>query len=212
MIRFLYADQLHQFPALEDSMFCDRAAQFRERHNWDVAVDERGWERDEYDELNPLYLIWEDANGRHAGSMRALPTTGRTMVNEHFLDITGGVRIVSPLIWECTRFCLAPGASPLVAGGLLLGCLEAAMRFGVQQAVGVFDARMPRIYGRIGHSPDVIGTSDDDRGAISVGIWTVSEEIRRIVSTRSGVPVELMARWFDASFHAGGGLEMVAAA
>jgi len=203
MIRFMYADELNRHPALEESMYRDRASQFRDRLDWDVTVDGRGWERDEYDALNPLYLIWEDPDGRHAGSMRALPTTGRTMVNEHFLDVTGGVRIASPLIWECTRFCLAPGASPVVAGGLLLGCLEAALRFGVEQAVGVFDARMPRIYGRIGHSPDVIGTSGEGRSAISVGIWTVSEHVRDIVSLRSGIAIDLMAEWFEASFHAG---------
>jgi N-acyl-L-homoserine lactone synthetase len=202
MIRYLYADQLSQHPALEDSMFLHRALQFKGRLDWDVTVDDRGWEQDEYDTLNPLYLIWQDEDGRHAGSMRALPTTGRTMVNEHFLDVTGGVRIVSPLIWECTRFCLAPGASPVVAAGLLLGCLEAALRFGVDQAVGVFDARMPRVYGRIGHSPDVIGTSGEGREAVSVGIWTVSEEAREIVSQRSGIPTALMAQWFEASFHA----------
>lgn len=204
MIRFIYADELNRHPALEDSMFRDRASQFRDRHNWDVTVDSRGWERDQYDELNPLYLIWEDSDGRHAGSMRALPTTGRTMVNEHFLEATGGVRIASPLIWECTRFCLAPGAAPAVAGGLLLGCIEAALRFGVEQAVGVFDARMPRIYGRIGHSPDVIGTCGEGRDAISVGIWTVSEEVRQIVSLRSGVPIPAMQKWFEASFYAAG--------
>lgn len=212
MIRFIYADQLSQHPALEDSMYKDRASQFKDRLDWDVTVDGRGWEQDEYDALNPLYLIWQDAAGRHAGSMRALPTTGRTMVNEHFLDVTGGVKITSPLIWECTRFCLAPGASPVVAGGLLLGCLEAALRFGVEQAVGVFDARMPRIYGRIGHSPEVIGTSGEGRGAVSVGIWTVSEEVRQIVSLRSGIPTALMASWFDASFYAGAGQPAEAAA
>ena len=42
--------------------------------------------------------------------MRFLPTTGDTMVNDHFCHLTGGVRIASPLIWECTRFCLAPEA------------------------------------------------------------------------------------------------------
>ena len=212
MLRFIYADQLSQHPALQDSMYKDRASQFRDRLDWDVTVDSRGWEQDEYDALNPLYLIWQDAAGRHAGSMRALPTTGRTMVNEHFLDVTGGVKIVSPLIWECTRFCLAPGASPVVAGGLLLGCLEAALRFGVDQAVGVFDARMPRIYGRIGHSPEVIGTSGSGRNAVSVGIWTVSEEARQLVSLRSGIPTALMASWFEASFHANSGVASEAAA
>jgi N-acyl-L-homoserine lactone synthetase len=210
MIRYIYADELHQEPLLQDTMFRDRAAQFRDRLNWDVTVDGKGWERDEYDQLNPLYLIWQNPDGRHAGSMRAMPTTGRTMVNEHFQDITGST-IASPLIWECTRFCLAPGATPVVAAGLLLGCLEAALRFGVQQAVGVFDARMPRIYGRIGHSPDVIGTRGEGRDAISVGIWTVSEEARQEVSRRSGLPLSASARWFETSFHAQPKAALVAA-
>ncbi len=202
MIRYIYADDLHKFPVLQETMFKHRAMQFKDRLNWDVTVDERGWEQDEYDALNPLYLIWQDANGEHAGSMRAMPTTGRTMVNEHFLDITGGVTIASPLIWECTRFCLAPGSSPVVAAGLLLACLEAGLRFGLQQAVGVFDARMPRIYGRIGHPPDVIGTTGTGREAISVGIWNVTEDYRTEVCRRSGITRDEIARWFDASFDA----------
>jgi acyl homoserine lactone synthase len=200
MIRYVYADELHQHPFLQDSMFKDRAAQFRERQRWAVSVDSRGWEQDEYDFLNPLYIIWEDQAGRHAGSMRCLPTTGRTMVNEHFLYLTHGVRIESPLIWECTRFCLAEASSPVVAGGLLLACLEAARRFGVQQAVGVFDVRMPRIYRRLGHSPEVIGTSGDDQNAISVGIWTVTDRAYAEVSQRTGIPCSTIEAWFYNSF------------
>jgi acyl homoserine lactone synthase len=75
----------------------------------------------------------------------------------------------------------------------------------------VFDARMPRIYGRIGHSPDVIGTSGEGRSAVSVGIWTVSEEARRVVSLRSGIPTALMAEWFEASFYVGAASVKVAA-
>ena len=66
-------------------MFRDRAAQFKDRLDWDVTVDENGWEVDEYDRLNPLYIIWENAEGRHGGSVRIMPTVGRTMTNEHFL-------------------------------------------------------------------------------------------------------------------------------
>jgi acyl homoserine lactone synthase len=200
MIRYIYADELGKHPLLQDTMFRHRAVQFKERLNWDVRVDERGWEQDEYDALNPLYLVWEDADGRHAGSMRAMPTVGRTMINEHFLHLTGGVRITSPLIWECTRFCLAPGASPVVAAGLLLACFEAGLRFGLEQAVGVFDGRMPRVYDWIGYAPDVIGTSGSGREAISVGIWTLSAAARDGVCGRSGISRDEIADWFDASF------------
>jgi len=57
MLRYLYADQLDEFPQLRDTMFRDRADQFKTRLNWDVSVDENGFERDEYDDLNPLYEI-----------------------------------------------------------------------------------------------------------------------------------------------------------
>lgn len=202
MIRFIYADQLVNFPVLAESMFVDRAEQFKTRLGWDVTVNEYGWERDEYDALNPLYIIWVDASGRHAGSMRTLPTIGRTMTNEHFLDLTGGVEITSPLIWECTRFCLAPGASSRVAAGLLLAGLEMGLRFGLKQALGVFDARMPRIYGRLGHSPDIIGTSGAGRDSISVGLWEITEAASAEIARRSGIPLSLVAQWFDASFNA----------
>lgn len=202
MIRFIYADELRAHPVVAESMFRDRAEQFKHRLGWDVDVNEYGWERDEYDGLNPLYIIWIDANGRHAGSMRTLPTVGRTMTNEHFTHLTDGVAIVSPLIWECTRFCLAPGASSQVAAGLLLAGLEMGLRFGLDQALGVFDARMPRIYGRLGHSPDIIGSSGTGRDGISVGLWPITEEARAEIAQRCGISLEEVAGWFDASFSA----------
>jgi len=200
MIRFVYADDLHNYPLLRDSMYLDRAAQFKHRLHWDISVDSNGFEIDQYDALNPLYVIWEASGGRHGGSMRTLPTVGRTMINEHFLDLTGGVEIVSPFIWECTRFCLAPGAAPGVAAGLLLAGCEMGLRFGLEQAIGVFDARMPRIYNRIGWMPDVIGSRGCAREGISVGLWNITEEARAEISRRSGIPLSVVERWFDASF------------
>ena len=89
MLRYLYKSELDAFPHLRDSMYSDRAYQFKTRLNWDVSVNDLGHEMDEYDALNPLYVIWEDVSGRHAGSMRLMPTTGRCMVNEHFTDLLG---------------------------------------------------------------------------------------------------------------------------
>lgn len=79
MIRYIYANDLNTEPKLRDSMFRDRADQFKARLGWEVAVDAKGYERDEYDDLNPLYVIWQKPCGSHGGSMRLLPTTGRTM-------------------------------------------------------------------------------------------------------------------------------------
>ena len=200
MIRYHYGSELHRVPRLRDGMFRDRARQFHDRLGWDVSVDDKGHERDQYDAENPLYVIWERPDGRHGGSMRLLPTTGRTMVNEHFLHLTHGVRIESPLIWECTRFCLAPETCPGAAAALMLAGGEVMQGFGVAHYVGVFDARMVRIYARIGASPEVLGEEGQGRARIAVGLWEFTPEAQARVAHAAGIAPEASRAWFDAAF------------
>lgn len=200
MLRYLYADELRHFPKLQNSMFCDRADQFKTRLNWAVSVDARGWERDEYDALNPLYVIWENADGTHGGSMRFLPTTGPTMVNDHFSDLIGGGAIASPAIWECTRFCLNRTAESRVAAALMLAGGELMRKFALKHFVGVFDARMIRIYRMIGSSPDVLGSSGDGRETISIGLWDYSPVARARVLARAGLSSTISEHWLIRAF------------
>lgn len=199
MLRYIYGDDLGHFPHLQKTMHRDRAHQFRDRLKWDVRVDDRGWEADEYDDLNPLYVIWEEPGGRHAGSMRFLPTSGRTMVNEHFSGLME-TTIESPLIWECTRFCLAPGSAPRVAAGLMLAGGELMRAFSLTHLLGVFDARMIRVYNMIGAAPEVLGSSGDGRERISVGLWEYRAEDRLRVLRRAGLSSEISEAWFNRSF------------
>ncbi len=200
MIRYIYGNELQNWPTLARGMFRDRATQFHDRLGWDVHVDEAGEERDEYDAMNPLYVIWEDADGRHGGSMRFLPTTGRTMVNDHFLFLTDGVRIESPLIWECTRFCLAPRPEPRTAAALMLAGGDIMTGFGVKHFVGVFDGLMQRVYRRIGSSPDVLGETGTGRARLCVGLWEYSVEARGRLSEGSGIPEHQSRDWFEQAF------------
>ncbi|MEL6233971.1 MAG: acyl-homoserine-lactone synthase [Pseudomonadota bacterium] len=206
MIRFIYADELHNHPVLEKTMFEDRTTQFRDRLNWDVTVDGRGYETDEYDAENPIYVIWQQPDGSHGGSMRILPTTGRTMVNDHFSDLMGDVHIESPLIWECTRFCLSPrleggfrAIKPVSAALMMAGC-ELGVRFGLSHAVGVFDARMIRIYRAIGWAPEILGSAGEGAEAVSAGLWPIDREARDAIAARSGLAPALAAHWFEQSF------------
>ena len=204
MLRFIYADDLHTAPELARTMFQDRASQFHDRLKWEVTVDADGNERDEYDALNPMYVIWETPEGRHGGSLRFLPTTGRTMVNDHFNNLTDGVRIESPLIWECTRFCLAPGAEARVSAALMLGGLEAGRASFLTHAVGVFDARMVRIYRRLGWGPIILGTEGEGRDAISVGLWSFEEDgVYERLLERVGVTREMSEGWYNRSMDGG---------
>lgn len=200
MIRFHYAEQLEAFPILKDTMFRDRADQFKTRLGWDLHVDAQGFERDEFDRLNPLYVIWEKADGTHGGSMRLLPTVGRSMVNEHFRDLTGGVRIASPVIWECTRFCLSRKTDPHIAAALMLAGGEVMNGFGIEHYVGVFDARMVRIYKRIGASPEILGSRSKGSERISVGLWEFSPEAQARVAARAGIMLSQSRAWFESAF------------
>ena len=200
MLRYIYGDQLKAHEKLAGQMFRDRADQFKVRLNWDVNVDAQGFERDEYDDLNPLYAIWENADGTHGGSMRFLPTVGRVMVNDHFPHLLGGGLISSPTIWECTRFCLSRGANPKVAAALMLAGGETMEGFGVEHFVGVFDARMVRIYRRIGSFPEVLGQEGEGRTQISVGLWHFAPEAKALVAQKAGLSPEISRLWFDRAF------------
>lgn len=199
MLRYIYADQLDAFPHLAHTMFCDRAEQFKTRLGWKVSVNPKGEERDLYDDLLPLYVIWELPDGSHGGSMRFLPTTGPAMVNDHFGHLLEGTTITSPLIWECTRFCLSPRADRRAAAALVLGAGEIMKRFSLKHFVGVFDPRMERIYRLYGVSPDVIGASGCGAERIAVGLWEMNEEAWPKTLKRLGITAAQSDAWFKAS-------------
>ncbi|PRY79398.1 acyl homoserine lactone synthase [Yoonia maritima] len=200
MLRYIYGNDLSQFPVLQDTMHRDRATQFSERLKWAVHVDDNGWERDEYDAMNPLYVIWENADGTHGGSMRFLPTSEQTMVNDHFSDLLKGEKIESPFIWECTRFVLGAQATPRVAAAMMLAGGELMRAFSLTHLLGVFDPRMVRIYSMIGASPEVLGSSGEGRDKISVGLWAYRPEDRVRVLLRAEVSSDVSESWFDLSF------------
>ena len=195
MLRYVYAKDLHNFPKLARTMFQDRADQFRTRLGWDVDIDAQGQEKDQYDRLNPLYVIWEEQDGGHGGSMRFLPTTGRTMTNEHFLHLTDGVRVESPFIWECTRFCLSPSADRRASAALALGAGEIMDTFKLEHFVGVFDPRMERTYRLLGLVPDVVGMGGEGRDRIGVGLWAMDESAFEPTLKKVGVSREVSQGW-----------------
>lgn len=202
MLRYLSGSELGRFPALRASMFLDRAAQFRDRLGWEVTVDERGWERDQYDDLDPLYVIWQMPDGAHGGSMRFLPTTGRTMINEHFPSLLDGAPLRDVMTWECTRFCLSPRAGGRVAAALMLGGGEVMRHFAIRHFVGVFDARMVRVYRQIGASPKLLGTDRSGASPISAGLWTYDPLDRLRLLHKVGISAAISERWVARSLGA----------
>src|SRR5271165_7582008 len=72
------------FPKEMDAMFRNRAEIFSGRLGWDVVV-RNGYERDQFDDANPLYLVSVDPETEdYWGSLRLLPTTGPNMLRDVF--------------------------------------------------------------------------------------------------------------------------------
>ncbi len=200
MIRYLTARELALYPRLAGTMFRDRATQFSDRLGWAVTVNERGEERDQYDTPESLYVIWERADGTHGGSMRFRPTTIPTMVNEHFAFLNEDRPVVSPVIWECTRFCLAPDAETRVSSALMLAGSELGLGHGLSHAVGVFDRRMIRVYRRLGWGPILLGTQGEGADQVSLGLWEFSEAVHTRLALGAGISPALSRHWFDRAF------------
>lgn len=204
MLHYIYASEIDNFPKLRDGMFRDRASQFGHRLGWDeVKVDDKGLERDDYDVLNPLYIIWELPDGSHGGSMRMMPTVGQTMINDHFTSLTDGVRIESPLIWECTRFCISPRADRRATAALVVAAGELMEAFALEHFVGVFFDKMERVFALSHINADILGVSEEADAAgdrIAVGTWEITPACMRRNLDRIGVTRDVSRAWFRQSF------------
>ena len=85
------------------------------------------------------------------------------------------------------------------------------MAFKLTHAAGVFDARMVRIYRRLGWGPTIMGTEGQESDAISVGLWDFEDPVRRGLLAKAGISDELSRHWFDRSFGGPAARELAAA-
>jgi acyl homoserine lactone synthase len=173
-------------------MFRLRARVFRDKMNWDVEVID-GMERDKFDEEQPVYLVLTDEQQQQVyGSLRLLPTTGPTLLQDTFSDtLPDAVGLTSPTIWECTRLCIDDklvGDRPenlMMASALLIeGLGEVALKAGIETVLGVFEPLMLRVYRRIGCSVDILGCTRRFERPVYLGSFAVSAEILESVKLR----------------------------
>ncbi len=126
-----------------------------------------GYERDTFDEANPMYLVSVDPDTEeYWGSLRLLPTTGPNMLRDVFPQLLDGGCVESATIWEGSRICATtvrgqPDRSKsginYVLIELILGIAEVAVDAGLTQIVAVFDARIFRVLRTAGCNPLVTG-------------------------------------------------------
>src|SRR5215469_16040477 len=88
---------------------------FVEQLGWKLPSADEGFERDQYDRDDTVYVVAHDDSGSICGCARLLPTTRPYLLQElfPFLLADGVAPPESPLVWELSRF-----ASNLSATGL----------------------------------------------------------------------------------------------
>lgn len=167
MLKLIEGSYAARFPNEMDAMFRNRAEIFGQRLGWEVEVND-GYERDRFDDLNPLYLVSVDPlTDAYWGSLRLLPTTGPNMLRDVFPQLLEEGEVVeSATIWESSRICAvaAPGQPERMKNGvgyvlseLIEGIGEVALLAGLTQIVSVFDAQILRVLRAVGCEPEVIG-------------------------------------------------------
>lgn len=152
---------------LED-MFRLRARVFAGRLGWDVDV-QNGMEIDEFDSLDPVYLIGLDESETVVSCVRLLQTTGPHMLADVFSDILQGqAPLRAATLWESTRFCVdterlgttdrGPGSVARATSELMSATLDYARRCGITDIITVIDPVMNRVLKRSDNAPyDYVG-------------------------------------------------------
>lgn len=143
--------------SLLDEMHQLRARVFAGRLGWQVKI-EYGRERDEYDALDPTYILALTEHGDVAGCARLLPTTGPTMLSQTFPQLLAGGRLRGkPTMVESSRFCVDTrgegrgGRFPHQATlTMFTGIIEWSMSNGFDEIVTATDVRFEPILQRAG--------------------------------------------------------------
>lgn len=154
---------------------------------------------DAYDDEALLYLVAVDpASEAVTGSLRLMPTTGRTLLKECFANrFDEPVDLASATIWEGTRLSVHAGdrCSDRTACELFIGTCEVGLLAGLTQIISLFDDSLDPLHRRIGWSPAIVGSSPrrGQPGCLHVGLWDVSPAALALMRARSGIHRTVLA-------------------
>lgn len=151
------ANEHGRLGSLLDEMHQLRARVFAGRLGWQVRIAQ-GRERDEYDALDPTYILALTDCGDVAGCARLLPTTGPTMLSWTFPQLVPGGRLPGKLTRvESSRFCVDTRGEGRGRGFLheatltmFAAIIEWSVSNGFDEIVTATDVRFERILQRAG--------------------------------------------------------------
>lgn len=163
MILVIDAINRHQHEAILEDMYRLRARVFARRLEWDVKI-ENDMEIDEFDALDPVYLVGLDEHANVVSCIRLLQTTGPHMLADVFSDILQGqAPLRAATLWESTRFCVdterlsnadrGQGSVARATSELMSATLQYARDCGISDIITVIDPVMNRVLKRSDNAP-----------------------------------------------------------
>lgn len=183
---------------LIDQMYRLRAQVFKNELGWDVEV-QNGREFDQYDDLNPVYLMWTDpAKKVLLGSLRLLPTTGPTLLYDIFRDtFPNDLELSAPGIWEGTRLCINQTAiarehpemeMKTAFCRMLLALCEVGVENGISTFVSNFEPPTKRLYQMAGAPLNYLGKADGyGKRPVCAGTFKSNQETLSVMRQKLGV-------------------------
>jgi acyl homoserine lactone synthase len=198
MITSIQAFEQSQYRDVLLQMFQTRKRVFFDTLNWDVDI-QGDREVDDYDKLNPIYLVWcNRERSRHYGSIRLMPTTGPTLLHDVFgSTFPDAAALSAPGIWEGTRMCLDeqalrddyPGMSAGRAFSLLLvGLCEFCLSHNIHTMISNYEPHFKRVYARSGARVHELGRADGfGRYPVCCGAFEVSSDVLSTMRARLGL-------------------------
>ncbi|WP_168190251.1 acyl-homoserine-lactone synthase [Luteithermobacter gelatinilyticus] len=189
MITLVTAANRHRYLTAISQMHRQRYRVFVEQKGWSLPLARPGYEKDQFDTEDALYLMALDEQGDVLGSMRLLPTEKPHLMSEIFPHLIEGEVPRGPKIWECSRAYILSGGN----GGLNLmnpigaafssALMEAALLYGIEQITFVTDmATFPCIL-RAGWGIEPLGYPQDMDGetviAFAIKVSAVGLELVR---------------------------------
>ena len=158
---------------IASEMLRHRATVFRDILEWDVTVNDKGEEIDQFDSLPGTYLVSVDEKMRVQAGVRLLPTMGPYMASDVFADLLDSkMPPRSPMIWEASRLFSRPAgdasseksnrywasnAHNQYVAELICGLSCYSSQIGLGQIVGVFDIAVERFLKSMGVACERLG-------------------------------------------------------
>lgn len=202
MIEIFSGLERHFRPQALAPMFELRKRVFHDLLGWDVTV--RGdIEIDQYDDINPIYVLSYSEDARLRGALRLLPTLGPNMLDDTFPILLGNrPAIRRPDIWESSRFCIDPEISQdrasnqvtVAAAELMCAVGELGLASGIRQIVTVTDVFLERMFRRMGCPGTRIGEPHKIGSVHAVAVaWDVNDRLLADMKAIAGISGPLLA-------------------